>query len=178
VIARPDDAVLETERLWLCRVNAERDFIRFAETLADEENVRYIGGKVMHPTQAWRAMAMLMGHWEIRGYGFFSCITKETGEHIGRVGPWNPHGWPEPEVGWTLHPAFHGKGYASEAGRAAIGYVFNTLNWPKVIHVIQHGNTNSVAVAERLGSAYLYDIEGLPGVTDEACWIYGQDKPV
>ena len=177
MITRPSDAVLETERLWLCRVNPERDFERFAETLADAENVRYIGGKVMSPPQAWRAMAMLMGHWEIRGYGFFSCIEKSSGEHIGRVGPWNPQGWPEPEVGWTLHPEFHGKGYASEAGRASIDYVFRELGWPKVIHVIEHGNTNSVAVAERLGSRHLYDVDGLPGVTDAACWIYGQDRP-
>ena len=175
-MTRPEDCILETERLWLCRIEPERDFERFAETLADAENVRYIGGKVMSRPEAWRAMAMLMGHWQIRGYGFFSVVRKSHGDHIGRVGPWNPEGWPEPEVGWTLHPAFHGQGYAAEAGRASIDYAFDGLGWDKVIHVIQHGNEASASLARKMGSTHIGEIAGIPGVTEEACWIYGQER--
>ena len=174
---RPTDCVIETERLWMCRVDPERDFTMFAQTLADAGNVRYIGGKVQSTPEAWRSMAMLMGHWQIRGYGFMSCIRKEDGLHIGRVGPWNPEGWPAPEVGWTLHPAWHGKGYATEAGRAAIDYAFRELGWERVIHVIQHGNVPSERLAEKLGSRKTGEINGITGVTEEACWIYGQDAP-
>ena len=173
---RPRDCILETERLWLCRVNPERDFEMFAETLADEDNVRFIGGVVQSRPVAWRSMAMLMGHWQIRGYGFMSCLRKTDGLHIGRVGPWFPEGWPAPEVGWTLHPAHHGRGYATEAGRACIDYAFGELGWNSVIHVIQHGNVASERVAEKLGSRHLRDIQGVPAITEEACAIYGQDK--
>ena len=176
-MSRPADCILETERLWLCRIDPARDFERFAETLADADNVRFIGNKVMDRNQAWRAMAMLEGHWQFRGYGFFSCIRKSHGDHIGRIGPWNPEGWPSPEVGWTLHPAFHGQGYAEEAGRASIDYVFGELGWPKVIHVIQHGNTPSARLAEKLGSTHVGELDGIPGVATEPCWIYGQDAP-
>ena len=176
-VKRPDDCILETERLWLCRINPERDFQRFAETLADADNVRFIGGAVMDRNQAWRAMATLVGHWELRGYGFFSVVRKNEGDHIGRIGPWYPLGWPGREVGWTLHPAFHGQGYAEEAGRASIDYAFGELGWSKVVHVIQHGNTASARLAEKLGSARIDDLDGIPGVTEEPCWLYGQSRP-
>ena len=176
VTQRPADCVLETERLWLCRIDAERDFDRFAETYADKDTVRYIGGKVLDRAQAWRMMATVVGHWQLRGYGFFSCIRKDGGDHIGRIGPWYPEGWPAPEVGWTLHPDFQGRGYAREAGRASIDHVFRDLGWERVVHVIQHGNTASAGLATRLGSRHIGELDGIPGVSDEPCWLFGQTR--
>jgi RimJ/RimL family protein N-acetyltransferase len=117
---------------------------------------------------------MVLGHWQMRGYGFFSVESKATGEWLGRVGPWFPEGWPEPEVGWTISPEHWGRGYATEAGRACIEYAFRVLGWPRVIHVILAGNEPSIAVAKKLGSTHIRSARGLPGVTDEDVMIYGQ----
>ena len=174
---KPEDCILETERLWLCRMDPERDFRQFSETMADADTMRFIGGAPMSEPQAWRSMATIIGHWDIRGYGFMSCIAKDGSGHVGRIGPWYPHGWPDREVGWTLHPAFQGMGYATEAGRACIDYAFGELGWNRVIHVIQHGNHASANVARKLGSTHIGEVDGIPAVTEEACWIYGQDKP-
>jgi RimJ/RimL family protein N-acetyltransferase len=124
---------------------------------------------------AWRNMAAIIGHWEIRGYGFFSVESKATGEWIGRVGPWNPEGWPEPEIGWTISPDHWGKGYATEAAQVSLRYAFDVLGWKRVIHVILTGNERSIAVAERLGSGFIRSQQGLPGVTDQQVLIYGQN---
>ncbi len=67
-----------------------------------------------------------------------------------RVGPWNPLGWPQPEVGWTISPHHLRRGYAAEAGRASIDYAFSVLGWKEVVHVILEGNVGSIAVAEKL----------------------------
>ena len=168
---------LETERLILRRIDPDRDFDAWAESMADEATVRYLGTKPMSRAEAWRNMAQVIGHWEIRGYGFFSLESKETGEWVGRVGPWNPEGWPAPEVGWTISPQHLRKGYATEAGRASIDYAFNTLGWNSVIHVILEGNEASMAVARKLGSTLLRSQQGVPGVTDERVYIYGQERP-
>ena len=32
----------------------------------------------------------------------FSVIEKDSGRWIGRIGPWQPEGWPGTEVGWSL----------------------------------------------------------------------------
>ena len=168
--------MLETERLILRRIDPDRDFAPWAHAMADEGTVRYLGLRPMTPSEAWKSMAYVMGHWEIRGYGFFSLESRETGEWLGRVGPWNPEGWPGPEVGWTISPAHLRKGYASEAARASLEYVFETLQWERVIHVILPGNVASIGVAEKVGSRLLGTQQGLAGITDEEVLIYGQSR--
>ncbi len=165
---------IETERLILREIDPGRDFENWAAAMADEDTVRYIGGKTMNRAESWRNMAMVMGHWTIRGFGFFSVELRETGETVGRVGPWYPEGWPAPEVGWTIYPGFQRKGYASEAARASIDYAFDTLGWRNVIHVILEGNEASMAVARKVGSNLIRTQKGLPGITEDTVLIYGQ----
>ena len=81
------------------------------------ETVRYTVGKVMNRAEAWRSMASVIGHWHIRGYGFFSVENKETGEWVGRVGPWYPLGWPAPEIGWTILRRHWGNGWPGTGWR-------------------------------------------------------------
>lgn len=169
--------IIETERLILRPIDPERDFEAWARSMADESTVRYLATKPMSRAEAWRNMAAVIGHWSIRGYGFFSLEHKESGNWVGRVGPWYPEGWPEPEVGWTISPAHRRKGYAAEAARASIDYVFTTLGWPSLVHVILEGNEPSIALAKTLGSTLLREQQGLPGVTDEKVLIFGQTNP-
>lgn len=169
-------ARLVTERLILREVDPERDFERWAMTQADPNTVRYLGNPPMNALEAWRHMALVVGHWKIRGYGFFSVEHRETGQWVGRVGPWNPGGWPVPEVGWIIAPDCLRKGYASEAAQASVDFAFETLGWDQVSHVIMEGNTGSVAVAERVGSSRLKTLKNLPPLTDQPIWIYGQSR--
>ncbi len=166
---------IETERLILREIDPDRDFEPWVETMHDEETVRYIGGEVLDRARTWRNMAAVIGHWQIRGYGFFSVDSKETGEWVGRVGPWFPEGWPAPEIGWTIMREHWGKGYASEAAFASLEFARDTLGWESVIHVILDGNEASIGVAKKIGSKYLRSQQGLPGVTDLEVHIYGQD---
>ena len=168
--------IIETERLYLCEVDAARDFDRWAEAMADEDTMRYLGGKTMNRPLAWRNMATVTGHHQLRGYSFMSVIGKESGKWLGRVGPWNPEGWPEPEIGWTLHPDSHGHGYATEAAQASVDYVFDTLGWKRTIHIIVDGNEASMRVAERVGSKRTGEINEIPGIYEGHCWIYSQER--
>jgi RimJ/RimL family protein N-acetyltransferase len=169
--------IIETERLILREIDPARDFDSWAHAMADENTVRYLGTKPMDRAKAWRDMAMVMGHWAIRGYGFFSLENKQTGEWVGRVGPWNPVGWPEPEVGWTVAPGHLRRGFAFEAAQASIDYAFNTLGWSRVIHVILEGNEASMSLARKLGSTFVRAQQGLKGITDQKVEIYAQNKP-
>lgn len=142
--------VIETERLIL-RYPEECDFEPLAEMMQDEETAKFIGGKQV-PAMTWRAFCSLLGHWQLRGFGFFSVIDKQTDEWLGRVGPWYPYQWPQPEVGWTIKRQAWGKGYAPEAAAACLDHAFDTLGWSSVIHLIHVDNTPSQAVAAKLGS--------------------------
>lgn len=143
--------ILFTERLML-RVPEAADLGGFAEMAADEETMRFIGGTCSH-SQAWRLLCTLRGAWDLRGHSMFSVIERATGTWVGRLGPWEPEGWPGQEVGWGVHPRFVGCGYAYEATVAAMDYVFDVLGWDRVIHVIDPDNARSIALAQRLGSS-------------------------
>lgn len=142
--------MIETERLLLRKPQIE-DLDRWAELMADETAARYIGGVQAKPV-VWRSMMAIAGSWELTGVGMFSVIEKSTGRWIGRVGPWQPYGWPGTEVGWSLHPDSWGRGYALEAARAAMNYACDTLGWTDIIHSIDPRNVPSQRLAERLGS--------------------------
>jgi len=168
--------IIETERLVLREINPEHDFEGWAEACADADTMRFIGGNALNEQLAWRNMAMIMGHWAIHGFGFFSVIEKSSGKWIGRIGPWGPLGWPQPEIGWMIHPVHTRKGFAAEAGAACIDYAFNTLGWNDVIHMIADGNDGSIAVAEKIGSTYRETVNEIGGVYEGKAYIYGQSK--
>jgi len=103
--------------------------------------------------EAWSGMAASLGQWELRGTGQWAAIEKASGELVGRVGSHWPEraDWPGIEIGWSLHPDHWGKGYATEGGRATIGYVFEHHDVTEVFSVILEDNVRSQAVARRLG---------------------------
>jgi RimJ/RimL family protein N-acetyltransferase len=141
---------LMTERLILRPTSAE-DFESWAAFHADPETMRFLGGTQTR-AEAWRSLCSMAGAWTIRGYAMFSLIRRDTGEWIGRIGPWYPEGWPDREVGWGLMREHEGHGYGAEAATAAIDYAFEVLGWDKVIHIIDPENIGSIKLAERLGS--------------------------
>lgn len=164
--------VLETPRLILREVR-ESDLDRCAAMTSDPDIMRYLsGGKTLTRDETWRNMAMLAGHWQLRGYGYWSVIEKDSGFYVGRVGLWYPEGWPGREVGWTITKDRWRCGYAVEAAEAAVTHAFETLGWEEIISVIHVDNIASQAVAAKLGERRLREIEimGFP------CAIHGMTR--
>lgn len=144
------DLQLETPRL-LLRPTRREDFEAWAAFMADPESARFVGGVQPRPV-AWRGFLAMAGAWEIQGYAMFSVIEKSSGRWIGRVGPWQPEGWPGTEVGWGIVRDRWGLGYATEAAAAAMDWAFDALGWSDVIHTIDVANVASQAVARKLGA--------------------------
>ena len=160
---------LETERLLLREWREESDFEAYAEICADEEVMRYMGGKPFTRLEAWRHMAYIVGHWQLRGYGHWALEEKETGRMIGRLGFQHPVGWPEFELGWTLARDRWGYGFATEGAKAALEHAFTTLRRTHIISLIHPENRASIAVAKRLGET----LEGETSVMGIDVEIYG-----
>ena len=55
------------------------------------------------------------------------------------------------EIGWVLHPAHQGHGYAVEAARALAALAFDGLGVHRVFARLDVENTGSVRLCERLG---------------------------
>jgi RimJ/RimL family protein N-acetyltransferase len=160
---------LTTERL-LLRGLQLGDLDAYAAMYRDPEVMRYLEhGRPLDRVAAWRMMAVHLGHWQLRGYGQWALVERATGEVVGRAGLWEPEGWPGLEVGWLLARPHWGRGFATEAGRAAIDYAFDVLGTEKVISLIRPENHLSVRVAKRLGESYERTIELLGARADVYC---------
>lgn len=165
---------LQTERLVL-RMLREDDFEQYAAMLADAEVTRYLGdGQPRTREDAWRQMAMILGHWQLRGYGLWAVEEEATGRLAGRVGFFNPEGWPGFELGWTLAREFWGRGYATEGARRALRYAFDEMGREHVISLIRPDNGPSVRVAERLGER----LEGRVELFGSDSLVYGITREV
>lgn len=136
--------------------------------------MRFVGG-VKTREEAWRHLAMILGHWQLRGYGMFAVERKDDGAFLGRIGPHFPEGWPALEIGWLLGPEHQGRGYAIEAARASTKFAFEVLGAERVVSLIDPDNRSSLAVARRLGEHRdgTFDNHGLPAeihVLDRKTW--------
>jgi RimJ/RimL family protein N-acetyltransferase len=163
--------VIETERLIL-REFREEDFPVYEALAADINVMRFLGGKTMDRVEAWRHMAFMVGHWTLRGYGYFALEEKESGQFIGRAGFTNPAGWPGFELGWTIAPSHQRRGFAFEAATRLLRFAFEDLDKSHVISLIHRDNNPSRRVAEKLGET----VEGEAVVLGMPVLIYGIDR--
>lgn len=165
---------IETPRLILRPLRME-DFDDWARFLDDEVATRYIGGRQVRAT-AWRSFMGMCGCWHMTGIAMFSVIEKSSGRWVGRLGPWYPEGWPEPEIGWGIAREHWGKSYATEGAAAAMDYAFDILGWERVIHCIDENNLASQGVARKLGSRYLRRVTMPPPFADAVVDAWGQSR--
>jgi RimJ/RimL family protein N-acetyltransferase len=151
-MARANDfPTLATRRLRLV-VPEARHYEDFLALHTDPGTMRWVGqGMPLDRVEAWLHLAMLIGHWQMRGYGVW-MVEDLHGRFIGRVGLFHPDGWDEPELNWMITPVMRGQGLAAEAARAAIEHAFGTLGLPSLISLIRPGNESSRKVAIKLGA--------------------------
>jgi RimJ/RimL family protein N-acetyltransferase len=122
---------------------------------------------------AWRTLALIAGHWHLRGYGQWTVIEKATHEVIGRVGLWNPEGWPGLEVGWVIRRSRWQHGFATEAAREAVRFAFDEVGADHLISMIGPDNPRSIRVAEKIGETF----ERTLTIEGRTVHVYGVQNP-
>jgi RimJ/RimL family protein N-acetyltransferase len=95
---------------------------------------------------------MFVGHWTLRGFGVWAVEERASGAFVGRIGCFEPEGWPGFEIAYTLARPAWGQGYAREAARAALAHARETLGRADVISIVRPANAASIRVAEALGA--------------------------
>jgi RimJ/RimL family protein N-acetyltransferase len=155
---------LETERLLLREFRAA-DVPAYAPMLADPDVMRYMGeGKTFTADEAWRAVAGMLGHWRLLGYGMWALEEKGSGALVGRAGFLDPPGWPGFELGWMLGKPYWRRGYATEAAARCLRYAFEELGLNRVEFHCASGNSRSRSFPERSGFAH-------EGTLRQAQWL-------
>jgi len=150
---------LETERLRLVKFR-EDHWEPYAAMCANPEVMRHLGaGATLSRDETWRAIAGMLGHWQLRGHGMWALESKATGELVGRAGFIEPAGWPGFELGWVLGREHWGKGFAREAAKEALRYAFDVMERDRVISLIRPRNAASIRVAEAIGEKRVGEVE-------------------
>lgn len=150
---------LTTDRLVL-RAFVQRDLDEYAAIIGDPEVTKYLGdGKPLSRMDAWRQMAMILGHWTLLGYGLWAVEEKATGALLGRIGCHQPEGFPGFEIAYTLGRAHWRRGFAREGAAAALSYARDVLGRTSIISVIRPANAGSIRVAQSLGAVLDTEID-------------------
>jgi RimJ/RimL family protein N-acetyltransferase len=81
-----------------------------------------------------------------------AAVLRATGELVGDVVLfWRSEEHRQGEVGYIMHPAHGGRGYATEAARALLRIGFEELGLHRICGRLDARNTASARVLERLG---------------------------
>jgi RimJ/RimL family protein N-acetyltransferase len=148
--------ILETERLRL-RGHGLDDFIHCAAMWADPIVTRHIGGRPLIEEESWAKFLRYVGHWSLLGFGYWVAEDKATGSFVGEVGfadykrDLEPPLRGMPEIGWVLASQTHGRGYATEAVRAAVVWGDAHFLSGRTACIIAPENLPSVRVAVKCG---------------------------
>lgn len=157
---------LTTDRLIL-RAFTASDFEAYALIMADPAVTQFLGeGRPLTRVEAWRQLAMILGHWTLRGFGLWGVEERASGRLIGRIGCHEPEGFPAFEVGYVLAREAWGKGYAREGAAASLQFARQTLRRREITSIIRPANTGSIRVATSLGARPAETVEffGAPSV--------------
>jgi RimJ/RimL family protein N-acetyltransferase len=149
---------IETERLRL-RAHRLEDFDASFAMWSDPAVTRYIGGKPSSEQQTWSRLVGYVGHWALLGFGYWALEEKATKTFIGELGFADFHRDIDasmkgvPELGWALASSAHGKGYATEAVRAAVAWGDSRFGATRTVCMIDPENLASIRVAQKCGFA-------------------------
>jgi len=148
--------ILTTARLTLSAPHPS-DFEDSQAMWADPVVVRHVGGRAFTEEETWTRLLRDRGLWELLGYGYWSVRETSTGRYVGVVGfadlrrALKPSLIGLPEMGWVLAAWSHGQGFGTEAVRAGLSWIDQTLAPDVVPCIIDADNAASLALAAKVG---------------------------
>jgi RimJ/RimL family protein N-acetyltransferase len=185
-MSRSYELRLETERLVL-RLPRLEDAEAIVPLYSDAVAMEFVGG--VHPDFAADPTFVVrrwLERWEANGWGQCVVERRADGAVLGRAGlvVWDTSVWriatldeagehAQPELGWALAREHWGRGYATEAARAARAWAYGDLGLARLISVVAPANVRSVRVAEKLGCIRGETIELVGPYTGPAVvWVH------
>lgn len=123
------------------------------------EVYRMIGGTPRQREEVWLRLLRSIGQWQAFGYG--SWVVCDASGVVGEIGLIEARraiapSLIVPEVGWTLAPTAHGKGYAHEALVAALAWA-DGQGIARTTCIIDPANARSLGLAAKVGYAIVRD---------------------
>lgn len=147
---------IETERLVL-RSWREEDVDQFLQVNSDPEVMATLG-PVLDRDQVSALIVRMQGIEAAHGYCFWAMVRRQDDRVIGWCGVIRGTVQPimdQPEIGWRMARDCWGQGYATEAARATLDWLFANQSDEAAWAITTVENRGSRAVMERLGMSYV-----------------------
>jgi ribosomal-protein-alanine N-acetyltransferase len=155
---------LETERL-LLRPQTLDDLDAMLAVLGDPRVAEWLSGAPLTRAEVRARIDEKMEIHQSHGYSMWAVIERGTGTVIGDTGLQPLDGGSEIEIGWRFRADRWGRGYATEAARAALAFGFEEAGLDEIAAVTLPENLRSRRVMEQIGMEY-----------DGSAWYYGHQQ--
>lgn len=160
----------QTERL-LLRQWRDSDYEPFARLNGDPVAMEFFPN-LLNRTQSDATADKFRGRIASQGWGLWAVEVRDGAPFIGFVGLNRPDP-PVPispcvEIGWRLLPEHWGRGYASEAARAALCVGFESLELDEIVSYTATINVRSQRVMQRIGMHYNEEKFDHPAIADDS----------
>ncbi len=142
--------MLETERLTIRNFRIS-DWEALRELINQYESSEFAAYDQQWPTSPEEICKI--AEWFASGDSYFAVCLKDTGRFVGFVSlnQEQKEDCREFNIGYVFNFDYHGRGYATEACRAAIGHAFDRLQAQRVFTGTAAANRASCRLLERLG---------------------------
>jgi ribosomal-protein-alanine N-acetyltransferase len=142
---------ITTARLEL-RPYQPEDVARIHAVYYGDDEARRLTGGASTRAQTQATIERYIDLQERKGYSFWAVLERETGDMVGEAGlkPFEGGGL-DVELGYAFGPAYWGRGYATEAGRAVLSEAFGSLGVTRLVAVTSDDNQGSQHVLHKLG---------------------------
>lgn len=151
---------METERLIL-RPPVADDLDAFAKMRSDSETLKYIPIDPSTRGQSWGGLMRSAGCWALTGYGQWMVLDKSSDKFLGHVGfldamrDLGPDFDAHREAGWVFTLEASGKGFATKAMLAALGWMDGKAFGNNTVCIISADHSASMRVAQKCGYTLL-----------------------
>jgi RimJ/RimL family protein N-acetyltransferase len=160
---------LRTERL-LLRPFAHSDLEALFAIHSDEEVTRWLyhGPRSLDETRELLARKSAGDAFRAEGdWLSAAAVRQDGGELVADISLlWASETHRQGELGFVVHPAHQGRGYATEASRPMLDFAFATMRLHRVVGRLEPRNGGSARVLEKLGmrrEAHLVENEWVKG---------------
>ena len=145
---------IQTDRLTLRRY-LETDYDDLLKLQSNDDVSRFLLYESRTPEQVRESLAGRLADVPMDTDGqalTVAVILRDTGQHVGEVTLFvHSAEHRTGEIGFVFHPGFHGRGFAAESSVELLRLGFEELGMHRIIGRLDHRNTRSANLLERLG---------------------------
>jgi ribosomal-protein-alanine N-acetyltransferase len=144
---------IETERLLLTELAEDADASFILGLVNEPSFLRFIGDRGVRSLDDARRYIRQgpAACYEKYGYGLLRMGLKPGGTPIGMCGVLRRDALPEPDLGFSLLPAYWSKGYALEAASAVMAHARASAGVGRVLAITNVDNDPSICLLGKLG---------------------------